>query len=420
MSVLLLPNNVQALAPLVAKESARYALTGFRIEETKLEKATKYRVEATNGRVLGRIEGIADDASEYPVNVVPGLATAPNTATSAVVPAKPFIEMCKKAKSSKAPKAILKNVACVLSTDQVTLASTDLEHAGGMQTTRIVEGRWPATDEVISKKKPQRSFFIDPQLMIDVLKAASEVRDMPESVSVRLDIFEGENACIEVKSFKPGQRFLGIIVPLTKGSKDDEKKWDRSWHNVTDLIGECTVPVPDEDDEEAESDETENEKAASQEEEATEEVSNPAEPEAGDEVDNPQPAEPAEPQAEVIKTEYRPSAKTPIEQQFLNAKERHPDAILLFRMGDFYEAFSEDARTLAEVCQLTLTVRDTMAMAGFPYHSLETHLKSLVVKGHRVAVCEPVVEPEPVKVSKPQVPQSAFDMAKEMAAKFAK
>lgn len=78
-------------------------------------------------------------------------------------------------------------------------------------------------------------------------------------------------------------------------------------------------------------------------------------------------------------------------QQYLEAKKRHPGMILLFRMGDFFETFDEDAELISRVLGLTLTSRDkTVPMAGFPHHSLEHHLRKLLSSGYRVAVCDQV------------------------------
>ncbi len=78
-------------------------------------------------------------------------------------------------------------------------------------------------------------------------------------------------------------------------------------------------------------------------------------------------------------------------QQYRDAKARHPGMLLLFRMGDFFETFEEDAETAAKVLGLTLTSRDkTIPMAGFPHHSLETHLHKLLHAGYRVAICDQV------------------------------
>src|SRR2546421_2232785 len=85
---------------------------------------------------------------------------------------------------------------------------------------------------------------------------------------------------------------------------------------------------------------------------------------------------------------------TPMMQQYQEAKQRHPGMLLLFRMGDFYELFDEDAQTAVKVLGLTLTSRDkTIPMAGFPHHSLETHLRKLLHAGLRVAICDQVEDP---------------------------
>ena len=80
-------------------------------------------------------------------------------------------------------------------------------------------------------------------------------------------------------------------------------------------------------------------------------------------------------------------------QQYRAAKEKHPDMLLLFRMGDFYELFDQDAETAHKLLGLTLTTRDrTLSMAGFPHHQLEVYLHKLLKEGQRVAICEPVEE----------------------------
>src|SRR5437667_7642609 len=87
---------------------------------------------------------------------------------------------------------------------------------------------------------------------------------------------------------------------------------------------------------------------------------------------------------------------TPMMQQYREAKERHPGMLLLFRVGDFYELFDQDAETAAKVLGLTLTSRDkTISMAGFPHHSLEIYLQKLLKAGHRVAICDQVKESLP-------------------------
>jgi DNA mismatch repair protein MutS len=94
-------------------------------------------------------------------------------------------------------------------------------------------------------------------------------------------------------------------------------------------------------------------------------------------------------------------AATPMMQQYLDAKGACGDALLLFRMGDFYELFFEDAKTAARVLGLTLTSRDkgenAIPMAGFPYHQLESYLGKLIASGFRAAVCEQVEDPKVAK-----------------------
>lgn len=93
---------------------------------------------------------------------------------------------------------------------------------------------------------------------------------------------------------------------------------------------------------------------------------------------------------------------TPAMQRYLDVKAETPGAILLFRMGDFYELFYEDAETAAKVLGITLTSRDKgsvnpVPMAGFPYHALDGYLNKLIHAGYRVAVCEQVEDPKTAK-----------------------
>jgi DNA mismatch repair protein MutS len=84
------------------------------------------------------------------------------------------------------------------------------------------------------------------------------------------------------------------------------------------------------------------------------------------------------------------SIETPLMQQYGRIKAQYPDAILLFRVGDFYETFSVDAITASKVLGITLTKRNNggqdTELAGFPYHALDNYLPKLVRAGHRVAI----------------------------------
>jgi DNA mismatch repair protein MutS len=89
---------------------------------------------------------------------------------------------------------------------------------------------------------------------------------------------------------------------------------------------------------------------------------------------------------------------TPMMKQYQDAKAACPDALLLFRMGDFYELFHDDAKTAARVLNLALTSRDKsenpIPMAGFPHHQLESYLGKMIAAGMRVAICDQVEDPK--------------------------
>lgn len=95
-------------------------------------------------------------------------------------------------------------------------------------------------------------------------------------------------------------------------------------------------------------------------------------------------------------------AETPLMKQYYATKAKYPDAILLYRMGDFYETFGEDAITTSRILGITLTKRSsgspgTVELAGFPYHAIDTYLPKLVRAGQRVAICEQLEDPKKTK-----------------------
>src|SRR6266542_1476609 len=95
---------------------------------------------------------------------------------------------------------------------------------------------------------------------------------------------------------------------------------------------------------------------------------------------------------------FVPPAASPIRRQYLTLKRQHPDAILFFQLGDFYETFEEDARLLAEVCDIALTSREMgkgerIPMAGVPIHAAEAYLARLVERGHHIAICQQMEDP---------------------------
>ena len=94
--------------------------------------------------------------------------------------------------------------------------------------------------------------------------------------------------------------------------------------------------------------------------------------------------------------------ETPLMKQYFEMKAKHPDAVLLFRVGDFYETFSSDAITASEILGITLTrrangVAQSVELAGFPHHALDTYLPKLVRAGKRVAICEQLEDPKLTK-----------------------
>ena len=91
------------------------------------------------------------------------------------------------------------------------------------------------------------------------------------------------------------------------------------------------------------------------------------------------------------------NTETPLMKQYFEMKKKHPDAIMLYRVGDFYETFSTDAIVASEILGITLTKRAGSELAGFPHHALDTYLPKLVRAGKRVAICEQLEDPKLTK-----------------------
>lgn len=104
----------------------------------------------------------------------------------------------------------------------------------------------------------------------------------------------------------------------------------------------------------------------------------------------------------MAKTKVKKAGETPLMKQYNAIKAKHPGALLLFRVGDFYETFGLDAVTASQVLDIVLTKRSNGAaskveLAGFPHHALDTYLPKLVRAGHRVAICDQLEDPKQVK-----------------------
>jgi DNA mismatch repair protein MutS len=94
--------------------------------------------------------------------------------------------------------------------------------------------------------------------------------------------------------------------------------------------------------------------------------------------------------------------QTPIRQQYLRIKKQYPQAIVLFRLGDFYETFDEDARIASRELEIVLTAREMgkgnkVPLAGIPYHALDGYLAKLINRGYKVAICEQMTKPGETK-----------------------
>ena len=104
----------------------------------------------------------------------------------------------------------------------------------------------------------------------------------------------------------------------------------------------------------------------------------------------------------MAKTKEKEVKETPLMKQYNAIKSKHPGALLLFRVGDFYETFGQDAVVASKVLDIVLTKRANGAashieLAGFPHHSLDTYLPKLVRAGNRVAICDQLEDPKEVK-----------------------
>jgi len=117
--------------------------------------------------------------------------------------------------------------------------------------------------------------------------------------------------------------------------------------------------------------------------------------------------------------EIQRKSLTPMMRQYLDIKNKNPGAVLLYRMGDFYEMFNEDAKIASQVLGLTLTSRnhggtDKTPLAGFPHHALDKYAIRLVHAGYKIAICEQVEDPKTAKVSKDPITKTGVNMRAEI------
>jgi hypothetical protein len=206
---LLLPANLAVLVKAAAREQhCRFgATTGIRLTATR----DGYQAEATNGRILARVKGAMPfDPQDYPD--VPALQSAPQGETVGTIPAEVWSKAFKGV-PRRPVKPVLGTVAAVLGKDQATLVSTDLENAN-VQSPRLVEGRWPNTDQVFPKGKPRFTINVDAKLLIDLLQVATAFSSQDHNNKVTME-FHDRNQPFAIRTRSDdGQEFSGLIVPL--------------------------------------------------------------------------------------------------------------------------------------------------------------------------------------------------------------
>lgn len=194
----LLPHNVSAIVKAAAKASVRYALAAVKMDASA---DGQYRVEATDGKVLARVEGNTEPAST--LTDYPALVSAPNSASSALVPA---AGLGAAGKSTKHP------IGISLGEKQTTIGT--VRKAGiDVSTLENCDGRYPQTDDVFPSAQKGASVVFsitfDPELLASLLEIASTYTDR-----VRFDFF-GKDKPAELHGQSESQKFSGIIMPLS-------------------------------------------------------------------------------------------------------------------------------------------------------------------------------------------------------------
>jgi hypothetical protein len=213
----LIHSNLAAVTKVVNEENARFGGTaGIRVSELE---GGSYRVEATNGRVLARVDGVCPgSADDYPS--IPAIEAAPNSAKAAILPVKAFCEAQAAAKKIKAhARPILKSVAVQLSDKESAMGSTNLESASVVGPILNLEGRWPSTDEVFPKGSPTMTVRINAKMLAELLGIAAGFSEDKDHAPVTLSFYDANGMKpirLDAKDAGNGQTFSGLIVPLSK------------------------------------------------------------------------------------------------------------------------------------------------------------------------------------------------------------
>lgn len=207
----LLPLNLGALAPLVG-DVGRHSLSGVHLTVSD----TGYVAEVTDGKVLLRVAGDNPPGKDdYPA--IPSLASAPDDATDAVIPAKQWqgaFRDAAKLKLRRTSKPILRNVAVAIGRDTTTLASTDCDR-NNLATSQNLAGRYPDCVHTIDDagKNVKVRIAVDPARFARLLEAASNF--IEDGASVTLDISDATHPIVLRAANAAGQSLIGLLMPMT-------------------------------------------------------------------------------------------------------------------------------------------------------------------------------------------------------------
>jgi DNA polymerase III sliding clamp (beta) subunit (PCNA family) len=199
---ILLPANLSHVTKCCT--DTRYVMAAVRVAATE----DGYRVEATDGRRLARVDGTnAGDPSKFPE--IPALTTAPNEASEALIPAKIFAKACKDVNTRLSGPEERRALAVRLGKDVSTLAAIDEDGGSLVRQPRNVEGRFPDTDRVMPTDEPLASIMVDAAMLAELLQVAAQFADQGY---VTIDLFTKGPARITGKN--ASQKFTGLIMPV--------------------------------------------------------------------------------------------------------------------------------------------------------------------------------------------------------------
>lgn len=374
---LFLPRTLCALKRIVARdEHSRFgATTGVLIEAVG---DAMYTATATNGKQLLSVQGMCPEKTPH----WNAMQAATDEALETVLSIADFEKAFR-----VGDEYLRKEFAVVgLATkgDSIYLGIGD-----DMLHVRAVSGRFPKWRQVMPKGNPLYSVRLDPKMVADTMLA---LHDMGmESVVL---FYYGDGATLGLRASSEDHLIEGALVPLVPSQRPEKTIPEKREPNEPD-------PAQDPDPEEYDPDECEQPEDDPEYLERLRQAVMIAKPDLSAEnlrdaydnitdcIDYLTELGVTIPDRYPVDTiEFR-ITDNPIMKQYASIKEQHPGMILAFRMGDFYEFFAEDAEIVAKELNLTLTTRDkTVAMCGFPHHSLEAHLKALLAAGHKVAICD--------------------------------